>query len=149
MNYAKFSNIYKDGKVISKKDKWGRNRAYTTEEVEQLIDELAENKDKDGKVKDPQALNNANAILFQMYQKYGNPHEKEILEAIKRAQETKSLEAQKQDALVEIDSVLSDDARRLDVGNNSRDGLTHAEGVQDGENNDEYVEFEEIKNEAA
>lgn len=125
MNYAKFSNIYKDGKVISKKDKWGRNRAYTTEEVEQLIDELAENKDKNGKVKDPTALNNANAILFQMYQRYGNPHEKEILEAIKKMQEEKSLEEQKKDALEDVSKAI------------------------DGENNDEYVEFEEIKDEAA
>lgn len=126
MNYAKFSNIYKDGKVISKKDKWGRNRVYTTEEVEQLIDELAENKDENGKIKDPQALNNANAILFQMYQKYGNPHEKEILEAIKRAQETKSLEEQKKDALEEISEELKE-------ANEQKD--------------DEYVEFEEVKDE--
>ena len=126
MNYAKFSNIYKDGKIISKKDKWGRNRAYTIEEVEQLIDELAENKDENGKVKDPNALNNANAVLFQLYQKYGNPHEAEILEAIKKMQKKKSLEEQKQDALEEVSEELNEEKEQKD---------------------DEYVEFEEVKDE--
>lgn len=108
MNYARFSNIYKDGKIISKKDKWGRNRAYTTEEVEQLVNELAENKDENGKVKDPTALNNANMVLFQMYQRYGNPHEKEILEALEKARKEKSLDEQKKIALDEIIKQLSD-----------------------------------------
>lgn len=165
MNYAKFSNIYKDGKVISKKDKWGRNRAYTTEEVEQLIDELAENKDENGKVKDPQALNNANEILFQMYQKYGNPHEKEILEVIKKMQEEKSLEEQKKDALDEVNEVLdgkiiSENKHLVDVpgedepivvGNGILDQIVTEEekNVQklDSDHNDEYVEFEEVKDE--
>lgn len=127
MNYGKFANTYKDGKIISKKDKWGRTRAYTIEELEQLVDELANDKDEDGKVKDPQALNNANMILFQMYQRYGNPHEKEILEAIKKMQEEKSLEEQKQAALEEVNKELAGDK----------------------EQNEEYVEFEEVKDEAA
>lgn len=127
MNYGKFANTYKNGKIISKKDKWGRTRAYTIEELEQLVDELANDKDEDGKVKDPQALNNANMILFQMYQRYGNPHEKEILEAIKKMQEEKSLEEQEQAALEEVDKELA--------GNK--------------EQNEEYVEFEEVKDEAA
>lgn len=127
MNYGKFANTYKDGKIISKKDKWGRTRAYTIEELEQLVDELANDKDENGKVKDPQTLNNANMILFQMYQRYGNPHEKEILEAIKKMQEEKSLEEQKQAALEEVNKELA--------GNK--------------EQNEEYVEFEEVKDEAA
>lgn len=127
MNYGKFANTYKNGKIISKKDKWGRTRAYTIEELEQLVDELANDKDENGKVKDPQALNNANMILFQMYQRYGNPHEKEILEAIKKMQEEKSLEEQKQAALEEVDKELAENK----------------------EQNEEYVEFEEVKDEAA
>lgn len=137
MNYAKFSNIYKDGKIISKKDKWGRNRAYTTEEVEQLIDELAEDKDENGKVKDPTALNNANAILFQMYKKYGNPHEAEILEAIKKMQENKSLDEQKQETLEELESMLNNDAKRDAVDNNDKNSITDAARVQEGATNDE------------
>lgn len=127
MNYGKFANTYKNGKIISKKDKWGRTRAYTIEELEQLVDELANDKDENGKVKDPQALNNANMILFQMYQRYGNPHEKEILEAIKKMQEEKSLEEQKKDALEEVNKELTENK----------------------EQNEEYVEFEEVKDEAA
>lgn len=127
MNYGKFANTYKNGKIISKKDKWGRTRAYTIEELEQLVDELANDKDENGKVKDPQALNNANMILFQMYQRYGNPHEKEILEAIKKMQEEKSLEEQKQAALEEVNEELAENK----------------------EQNEEYVEFEEVKDEAA
>lgn len=127
MNYGKFANTYKNGKIISKKDKWGRTRAYTIEELEQLVDELANDKDENGKVKDPQALNNANMILFQMYQRYGNPHEKEILEAIKKMQEEKSLEEQKKDALEEVNKELAENK----------------------EQNEEYVEFEEVKDEAA
>lgn len=127
MNYGKFANTYKNGKIISKKDKWGRTRAYTIEELEQLVDELANDKDENEKVKDPQALNNANMILFQMYQRYGNPHEKEILEAIKKMQEEKSLEEQKKDALEEVSKEL----------------------IENKEQNEEYVEFEEVKDEAA
>lgn len=149
MNYGKFANTYKNGKIISKKDKWGRTRNYTVEELEKLVDELAEDKDENGKVKDPVSLNNVNMILFQAYQKYGNPHEKEIIEAIKRAQETKTLEAQKQDALAEIDSVLGDNAGREEVHSAIRTGFADARGVQEGENNEEYTEFEEVKDEAA
>ena len=127
MNYGKFANTYKNGKIISKKDKWGRTRAYTIEELEQLVDELANDKDENGKVKDPQALNNANMILFQMYQRHGNPHEKEILEAIKKMQKEKSLEEQKQAALEEVDKELAENK----------------------EQNEEYVEFEEVKEDEA
>ena len=127
MNYGKFANTYKNGKIISKKNKWGRTRAYTIEELEQLVDELANDKDEDGKVKDPQALNNANMILFQMYQRYGNPHEEELLKMIKEAQKEKTLYEQKQAALEEVNEALAENK----------------------EQNEEYVEFEEVKDEAA
>lgn len=123
MNYGKFANTYKNGKIISKKDKWGRTRAYTIEELEQLVDELANDKDEDGKVKDPQALNNANMILFQMYQRYGNPHEEELLKMIKEAQKEKTLYEQKQNTLEEVNKELAENK----------------------EQNEEYVEFEEVK----
>lgn len=102
MNYQKYANVYKNGEIISKKDKYGRNRDYTIQEVEELINKLSEDKDENGKVKDPESLNNAVAILMQLYRKYGNPHEKDILEAIKKVQEGKTLEEQKQEALEEV-----------------------------------------------
>lgn len=137
MNYAKFANTYKNGKIISKKDKYGRTRAYTIEEVEQLIDELSKDKDENGKVKDPESLNNAVKVLMQLYRKYGNPHEKDIIEAIKKAQEQKPLEEQKIEALnevlKEVDPIKAtiDDVKRMEK--------------EYADHEDEYVDFEEIK----
>lgn len=151
MNYAKFANIYKNGRIISKKDKYGRNRDYTIEEVEALVDELSEDKDENGKVKDPDALNNAVAILMQMYRKYGNPHEKDIIEAIKKAQEGKTLEEQKQEALQELDAQLSanntgspESDANDGMGNEGDNGPVE---IKDPKTmyNEEYVDFEEIK----
>lgn len=68
----KYANIYdKDGNLIRHVGDDGKLKNYTTEELEQLLDKLAEDKDENGNVKDPQALNNVNAMLFQYYQKHG------------------------------------------------------------------------------
>lgn len=131
MNYQKYANVYKNGEIISKKDKYGRNRDYTIQEVEELIDKLSEDKDENGKVKDPESLNNAVGILMQLYRKYGNPHEKDILEAIKKAQNGKTLEEQKQEALEEVNEQLSDNEIK------PKDPKTMYD--------EEYVDFEEIK----
>lgn len=184
MNYAKFANTYKNGKIISKKDKYGRTRAYTIEEVEQLIDELSNDKDENGKVKDPESLNNAVKVLMQLYRKYGNPHEKDIIEAIKKAQEQKPLEEQKIEALnevlKEVDPIKAtiDDVKRtekeydeceeatvIDTGKHliedpeTGEPIVLQNGVLDqivteeeknrvrldSDHEDEYVDFEEIK----
>lgn len=151
MNYQKYANTYKNGEIISKKDENGMTRDYTIQEVEELIDKLSEDKDENGKVKDPESLNNAVAILMQLYRKYGNPHEKSILEAIKKAQEGKTLEEQKQEALQELDAQLSTDNTESPesdandgVGNEGDNGPVE---VKDPETmyNEEYVDFEEIK----
>lgn len=119
MNYQKYANTYKNGEIISKKDENGVARDYTIQEVEELIDKLSEDKDENGKVKDPESLNNAVNILMQLYRKYGNPHEKDIVEAIRKSKEEKSIEEQKQEALEEVKEQLED-------------------------HEDEYVDFEEI-----
>lgn len=131
MNYQKYANTYKNGEIISKKDENGITRDYTIQEVEELIDKLSEDKDENGKVKDPESLNNAVAILMQLYRKYGNPHEKDILEAIKKAQEEKPLEEQKKEALEEVKEQLSDNEIEPKDANTMY--------------NEEYVDFEEIK----
>lgn len=143
MNYAKYANWYdKDGNVISKKDKYGRNRKYTIEELEELVDRLAEDKDENGKVKDPQALNNANAVLFQMYQRYGNPHEQEILEAIKEAQKGKTTMEAKEEALqevaAELDTTTQEPSVVLPMGHGEDDD--RLDDIRAG-----YVEFEEVE----
>lgn len=131
MNYQKYANTYKNGEIISKKDENGVTRDYTIQEVEELIDKLSEDKDENGKVKDPESLNNAVNILMQLYRKYGNPHEKDIIEAIKKAQEEKPLEEQKKEALEEVKEQLSDNEIE------PKDASTMY--------NEEYVDFEEIK----
>lgn len=143
MNYAKYANWYdKDGNIVNKKNKYGETRNYTISEVEELVDMLAEDKDENGKVRNPEALNNANAILFQMYQKYGNPHEQNIIEAIKKFKEEKTTVEEKEKALQEIASGLD----------RTESTTTEDIPVGDGQNDDrhddlygEYVEFEEIQ----
>lgn len=141
-NYSKYANWYDaQGNVINKKDKYGKTRNYTIEEVEELMDKLAQDKDENGNVRNPKALNNVNRVLMQMYQKYGNPHEKEIIEALKKAQERKTTVEAKEKALQEV-------AAELD----STESTTTVDiSVGDGKNDDryddlygEYVEFEEI-----
>lgn len=142
-NYSKYANWYdQDGNIVNKKDKYGCTRNYTISEVEELLDKLAQDKDENGKVRNPQALNNVNAVLFQMYQKYGNPHEKEIIEAVKKAQERKTTEKEKENALQEVASELD----RMDNTTANADDIfdgKHDDRLDDS--NGEYVEFEEIK----
>lgn len=73
----KYANLYdKDGNLIRKAPLTN----YTIEEVEKLIDEYTGDKDS------AEYMNLFN-YLMQLYQKYGNPHEKELLETIKLAQQ--------------------------------------------------------------
>ena len=70
-NYSKYANWYdKYGNIINKKDQYGKTRDYTIEEVAELLNNISQDKDEEGKVKNPNALNNAYAILAQMYKKY-------------------------------------------------------------------------------
>lgn len=101
---CKYANIYStekdnDGKykLIRKVNNNGVLEDYTMEELEQLVDDLGNDKDEDNKIKNRLAFNNASSILFQYYQKYGNPHEKDIIEALKS--KPRSIEEQKQEAL--------------------------------------------------
>lgn len=146
MNYAKYANWYdKDGNIINKKDEHGATRSYTIEELEELVDKLAEDKDENGHVKNPVALNNANAILFQMYQKYGNPHEEDILKAIKEYKKEKTTVEEKEKALQEVAAELDTTTRDIPVV------LPMDNGGDDDKYDDgrgEYVEFEEIKENA-
>lgn len=120
---SKNANIYDlQGNCLRHVDEDGKLHNYTTEELEELVDKLAEDKDENGKVKDPQALNNVNSILFQYYQKYGNPHEKELKEIIQKYAESKSTEEQVQEKLEEV--VEEIEPKELEM--------------------DRYVEFEEI-----
>lgn len=139
---SKNANIYDlQGNILRHVDEDGKLHNYTTEELEKLVDKLADDKDEDGRVKNPEALNNVNAILFQMYQKYGNPHEKEIIEALKKAQERKTTVEAKEKALQEV-------AAELDSTEpTTTEDISVGDGKDDDRHDDvygEYVEFEEI-----
>lgn len=66
----KHSNLYdKNGKLLKK----APLTDYTIQELEELIDSLPEGVER----------NNATMYLVTLYQKYGNPHEEELIKRIK------------------------------------------------------------------
>lgn len=120
-NYSKYANWYdKYGNIINKKDQYGKTRDYTIEEVAELLNNISQNKDEEGKIKDPDALNNAYTILAQMYKKYGNPYKKY----------GKSTEEQKVEALNKVSKEL-DSTKQID-------------SIETESDDDQYVEFEEV-----
>ena len=106
----KYANLYDlEGNLIRHVNEKGVLPKYTTEELEELVDRLSNDKDDSGKVKNPQALNNVYSILMQYYQKYGNPHEKELFDRIKTAT-NKTTEEQVTEALNTVMNDLNGDA---------------------------------------
>lgn len=127
----KWGNLYdKDGNLLKKCNEKGILENYTMEELEALVDKLGNDKDENGNLKNPQAFNNAQGILFQYYQKYGNPHEKELLERVKELNEKRKKEADRQAKIVE-------DAKELTEDNKPSYNVNT--------NDDEYVEFKEAE----
>ena len=124
------ANIYdKDGNLLRHVNEDGYLEDYSIKELEDLVDKLAEDKDENGNVKDPRALNNASAILFQMYQKLGNPHEKDLLERLKEFNEKQTTQEQVEEKLNEV-------AEELD-----KEQFTDRETVYEP---DTYIDYEEI-----
>lgn len=81
---CKNANIYtKDGDLIRHVNENGELDKYSIEELENIVDTLSKDLDENGNVKNPFGLNFANSMLMQMYMKYGNPHEEEIMKALK------------------------------------------------------------------
>lgn len=140
----KYANLYdKEGNLIRHIDEnTGKLEDYTMEELEELVDKLANDKDENGKVKDPVGLNNANWILTHYYQKYGNPHLAEWIEEWKKQQEQKSTNEQIEQKLQEIADELGDN--QVDLESNTKDP---DEIVSQVETNldPEYVDFEQIE----
>lgn len=99
---SKYANLYnKEGDLIRQVNEDGILTDYTLEELEELVDKLGNDKDDNGKIRDVQAFNNASSMLFQYYQKYGNPHEAELIESLKKVNQ-RSTEEQVTDALNEV-----------------------------------------------
>lgn len=131
----KYANLYdKDGNLIRHIDeKTGKLEDYTLEELEELLDKLANDKDENGKVKNPMALNNVNYMLMLYYQKYGNPH---IEEWLKKANASKSEDEQFKEKIKEVMDELKSQEE-----SDPNEIVSHVETNLDPE----YVDFEEIK----
>lgn len=125
----KFSNIYdNDGNLIRKvNEKTGTLDKYTLEEVEQLVDELTQKvKDNPENLEYKTQLNNTQAFLFNMY---NNMSKEDLMKRMTVLQN--SIEKAKSD-------VTEKDQAVLKQINEEMDKLKQ-------EYEDEYVPFEEIK----
>ena len=123
---SKYSNIYdREGNKIRSVNSKGVLENMTMKEVQDLVDKLGTEKSENGRIKDPQAFNNASAWLMQMYNnpKYSKEKENFIKELNDRLRVNKD----------EVTKALKD-AENQAV--KSYDGSSSEE---------EYVEYEEVK----
>lgn len=134
---SKFSNIYStDGEILRHVDEeTGTLKNYTTEELEQLVDKLGEDKDENGEVRNKQAFMNAQQMLMQYYMRYGNPHEEEIKAKLEEYAKQRGIEEQVQKAMDELKEELIEEPKTQEDMMVDRAGLATTM--------DEYVEYEE------
>ncbi len=118
----KYANLYdKDGNLLKK----APLTDYTIEETEKLVDDLTEQYKNDPENKDLKLrLDNTAQYLYGLYLRYGNPHEKELVERIKQAANKDVSEDQIKEAL----NAVSDELKKT---------------YNTDTNDDEYVEFTE------
>ena len=130
---SKYSNIYStDGELLRHVDEnTGKLEKYTTEELEQLLDKLGEDKDENGEIKDKTAFLNVQQTLMQYYWKYGNPHEEEIKAKLEEYAKQHGLEDQVNKAMEELKTAVEES-----TGEEIKDTVM-----------DEYVNYEEINDE--
>lgn len=134
---SKFSNIYStDGEILRHVDEeTGTLKNYTTEELEQLVDKLGEDKDENGEVRNKQAFMNAQQMLMQYYMRYGNPHKEEIKAKLEEYAKQRGIEEQVQKAMDELKEELIEEPKTQEDMLVDRAGLATTM--------DEYVEYEE------
>lgn len=135
---SKFSNIYStDGEILRHVDEeTGTLKNYTTEELEQLVDKLGEDKDENGEVRNKQAFMNAQQMLMQYYMRYGNPHEEEIKAKLEEYAKQRGIEEQVQKAMDELKEELIEEPKTQEDMMVDRAGLATTM--------DEYIEYEEV-----
>ena len=128
----KFANIYdKDGNLLRHVDEDGKLKNYTIPELEELVDKLAEDKDEEGHIKDPNALNNVYSVLQKEYQK--NPSY--LIDKIN------SLSKQKADGeATMVEKTTEEEVKDILVS--TKEELVERETDYEPE---QYVEYEEIK----
>lgn len=93
----------------------------TIPELEQMIDECPD----EGYPGSPNAKNNMIGVLWGLYNKYGNPHEAELIEKLQKAAEQHTTSSDVQQALEDVDKELNEPSYDTNT------------------TNDEYVEYEE------
>jgi len=145
---SKYSNVYdKNGSLLRHVNDDGVLEEYSMEELETLIDELANDKDENGNVKNPQALNNANQIYFMICQRPENAailrdRFTKIQEEYKKQKESQVPENEQiTQKLNEVAQQLKDEA--------IKEGLIDEEPQKRPSDDpeysmDKYVDFEEI-----
>lgn len=111
----KFANLYdRNGKLIRHTDKDGVLKNITIPELEKMIDEYP----KDG---DTLALDNMKMALFQMYNKYGDPHREELIKRILEEQAKRTKPEEVTEKLQELNDTLeeekTDDFEYMDTEN--------------------------------
>lgn len=139
----KYANIYdKDGNLLRHVGEDGKLKNYTTEELEALVDKLAEDKDEEGHIKDPIAYRNVNSMLFQYYQKYGNPHEAELIKKLQEVQKQKE-----SGEVTMVEKTTSEEVEKAleEVKISTKEELVERDTDYEPE---QYVQFEEIKESA-
>lgn len=128
----KYANIYdKEGNLIRHVGDDGKLKKYTINELEDLVDKLAEDKDENGNVKDPQSLNNVYSVLSEQYKKNPSYLINKLSKLQKEANPEGSTMAEKA-TTEEVEKALKED---------------DSEQLIERETNyepDTYVQFEEI-----
>ena len=148
----KYANIYdKEGNLIRHVGDDGKLKKYTINELEDLVDKLAEDKDENGNVKDPQSLNNVYSVLSEQYKKNPKYLFNKINELQKKNESEGATMAEKTSA-EDIEKALNDtvDDGIIEPDNEEvhlRSTSTDSEQLVERETNyepDTYVQFEEI-----
>lgn len=128
----KYANVYdKEGNLIRHVGDDGKLKKYTINELEDLVDKLAEDKDENGNVKDPQSLNNVYSVLSEQYKKNPSYLINKLSKLQKEANPEGSTMAEKT-TTEEVEKALKED---------------DSEQLIERETNyepDTYVQFEEI-----
>lgn len=117
--------ISKDSNLYDKDDNLIREaplKDYTIEELEKLADKLANDKDENGKIKDPDAFNNVMLWLFRMYQLKGVSYKDELIDKLNNTARPHTTSAE------EVEEALEDVATQVEE-----------EPVMD-----EYVDYETV-----
>ena len=145
----KYANIYDtEGNLLRHVGEDGKLKNYTTEELEQLLDKLSEDKDEDGNVKDPKALNNVYRVLGEEYRKHPDYVIKKLSEANKLKTDSQEVTEALEDTneAINISSqspmkTLSEEEQKALYDDMKQIALTERETDYEP---DTYIQFEEI-----